>query len=97
MKYYATYNDSGKLLGIGTGSGQTEISKEEYDFLLSEISEKVKLVQGVCAGDVDISEVKEEWQEEIQRRAEKEKEYIKINQNILASEALNIITGGEQI
>ena len=68
MRYYAQYNDSGKLLTIGTGTGGTEITKEEYDILLSEIREKADLVDKLYSGEITIDSVKEEWQEEIQRR-----------------------------
>ena len=44
MRYYAQYNDSGKLLAIGTGHGGTEITESEYNTLLSEIREKAALV-----------------------------------------------------
>ena len=68
MRYYAQYNDSGKLLTIGTGAGGTEITKEEYDTLLSEIKERASLVDALYSGEITIDSVKEEWQEEIQRR-----------------------------
>ena len=35
MRYYAQYNDNGKLIAIGTGSGGTEITEAEYNALLS--------------------------------------------------------------
>lgn len=68
MRYYAQYNDSGKLLTIGTGLGGAEITKEEYDTILSEIREKADLVDALYSGEITIDSVKEEWQEEIQRR-----------------------------
>ena len=68
MRYYAQYNDSGKLLTIGTGAGGTEITKEEYDTLLSEIKERASLVDKLYSGEITIDDVKSEWREEIQRR-----------------------------
>ena len=67
MRYYARYQDN-KLIGIGTGPGGTEITKEEYDALLSEIKERASLVDALYSGEITIDSVKEEWQEEIQRR-----------------------------
>ena len=47
MRYYAQYNDSGKLLAIGTGPGGTEITEAEYNTLLAEIRAKAQLVDDV--------------------------------------------------
>ena len=68
MRYYAQYNENGKLIAIGTGRVGTEITKEEYDILLSEIREKADLVDKLCSGEITIESINEEWQEEIQRR-----------------------------
>ena len=68
MRYYAQYNDSGKLLAIGTGYGGTEITEAEYNALLAEIREKAALVDKLYSGEITISDVPTEWQEEIQRR-----------------------------
>ena len=68
MRYYAQYNDSGKLLAIGTGYGGTEITEAEYNTLLSEIREKADLVDKMYSGEITIEDVPTEWQEEIQRR-----------------------------
>lgn len=40
MRYYAQYNDSDKLIAIGTGVGRTKITKAEYNALVAEIREK---------------------------------------------------------
>ena len=69
MRYYAQYNDSGKLLAIGTGYGGTEITEAEYNTLLSEIRSKARLVAQLYAGEITIEDVPSEWREEIQRRA----------------------------
>lgn len=70
MRYYAQYNDSGKLLAIGTGLGGTEITEAEYNALLSEIREKAALVDKLYSGEITIDDVPADWQEEIQRRAD---------------------------
>ena len=68
MRYYAQYNDSGKLIAIGTGPGGTEITETEYNALLSEIREKAALVNQLYSGEITIDDVPTDWQEEIQRR-----------------------------
>ena len=95
MRYYAQYNDSGKLLAIGTGLGGTEITEAEYNALLAEIREKAALVGKLYSGEITIDAVPSDWQEEIQRRvneriaAEGEAE----EQDISAEEALDILLG----
>lgn len=99
MRYYAKYNDSGKLIAIGTGPGGTEITESEYNALLAEIREKASLVNRLYSGEITIDNVPEAWREEIQRRvderiaAEGEAE----EQDLSAEEALNIILGGESV
>ena len=70
MRYYAQYNDNGKLLAIGTGYGGTEITEAEYNALLAEIREKADLVDKLYSGEITIDEVPADWQEEIQRRVD---------------------------
>ena len=70
MRYYAQYNDSGKLIAIGTGNGGTEITESEYNALLSEIRTKAALVDKLYNGEITIDEVPADWQEEIQRRVD---------------------------
>lgn len=70
MRYYAQYNDSGKLLAIGTGQGGTEITEAEYNALLAEIREKSVLVDKLYSGEITIDDVPAEWREEIQRRVD---------------------------
>ena len=71
MRYYAQYNDTGKLIIIGTGYGGTEITEAEYNALLSEIREKADLVNKLYNGEITIADVPTDWQEEIQRRVNK--------------------------
>lgn len=70
MRYYAQYNDTGKLIIIGTGPGGVEITESEYNTLLSEIREKADLVDKLYSGEITIAEVPTDWQEEIQRRVD---------------------------
>lgn len=96
MRYYAQYNDSGKLIAIGTGPGGTEITEDEYNRLLAEIREKVALVNQLYSGEITIADVPEGWREEIQRRVEERiaAEGAAEEQDITAEEALDIILGG---
>ena len=97
MRHYAQYNDTGKLVVIGTGSGGTEITEAEYNALLSEIREKSAMVDKLYGGEITIDEVPADWQEEIQRRVDERiaAEGSAEEQDISAEEALNIILGGE--
>ena len=70
MRYYAQYDDSGKLIAIGTGPGGMEITESEYNALLSEIREKAAFVDNLYSGDITIDDVPTDWQEEIQRRVD---------------------------
>ena len=97
MRYYAQYNESGKLIVIGTGNGGTEITEEEYNRLLTEIREKATLVNQLYNGEITIDSVPAEWQDEIQRRVDERiaAEGEAAEQDIPAEEALSIILGGE--
>lgn len=97
MRYYAQYNDDGKLIAIGTGLGGTEITEAEYSTLLSEILEKVALVNKLYLGEIAIDDIPTEWQEEIQRRVDEQiaEQGTAEDQEISSEEALNIILGGE--
>ena len=96
MRFFAQYNNSGKLLAIGTGNGGTEITEAEYNVLLSEIREKAALVNKLYSGEITLDEVPADWQGEIQSRVD---ERISAGgaaeeQEISAEEALDIILGG---
>ena len=96
MRYYAQYNDTGKLIIIGTGCGGTEITEAEYNALLSEIREKADLVNKLYNGEITIADVPTEWKEEIQRRVDERiaAEGTAEEQDIPAEEALDILLGG---
>ena len=70
MRYYAQYNESGKLIAIGTGPGGIEITEEQYNTLLTEIREKASLVNKLYSKEITISDVPIEWQDEIQHRVD---------------------------
>ena len=96
MRYYAQYDESGKLIAIGTGPGGAEITESEYNRLLTEIRTKAALVDSLYNGEITIDSVPAEWREDIRRRvderiaAEGEAE----DQDIPAEDALDIILGG---
>ena len=96
MRYYAQYNDNGKLIAIGTGLGGVEITEAEYNAILSEIREKANLVNKLYSGEITIDEVPADWQEEIQRRVDERvaAEGTAEEQDISAEEALDILLGG---
>lgn len=96
MRYYAQYNDSGKLLAIGTGNGGTEITEAEYNALLSEIREKAAFVNKLYSGEITIDAVPVDWQEDIQRRVDERIAAVGSaeEQDISAEEALEILLGG---
>lgn len=96
VRYYAQYDDSCKLIAIGTGNGGTEISEAEYNRLLTEIREKAALVDKLYSGEITLDAVPAEWQEEIQRRVDERiaAEGAAEEQDISAEEALDILLGG---
>ena len=96
MRFFAQYNNSGKLLAIGTGNGGEEITEAEYNALLAEIREKAAFVNKLYSGEITIDEVPADWQEEIQRRVDERiaAEGTAEEQDIPAEEALDILLGG---
>ena len=96
MRFFAQYNDFGKLIAIGTGNGGVEITEAEYNALLSEIREKAALVEQLYNSEITIDDVPEAWREEIQRRVDERiaADASEEEQDISAEEALEIILGG---
>ena len=96
MRYCAQYDESNRLIAIGTGYGGEEITEAEYNALLSEIREKSALVNRLYSGEITIDEVPTDWQEEIQRRVDERiaADASAEEQDISAEEALDIILGG---
>ena len=74
MRYYAQYNESNRLIAIGTGYGGTEITEAEYNALLAEIRAKAQLVDDVYNGVKTLDDVPAEWRDEIQRRVTERQE-----------------------
>lgn len=69
MRYYKMMDSEGNLTAIGTGAGGTEITAEEYTVLSEEIAQKAKLVAAMIAGEIAEADIREDWREEIVRRA----------------------------
>ena len=69
MRYYKMTDTDGKLTAIGTGSGGTEITAEEYAALSAEITAKAALVAALAAGEITETDIREDWRDEIVRRA----------------------------
>ena len=95
MRYYAQFNDSGKLLAVGIGPGGTEITKAEYNALLAEIRENAALVDKLYSGEITIDDVPTDWREEIQRRVNERiaAEGEAAQQDISGDELLSMIEG----
>ena len=69
MRYCKFLDTDGKLTAIGTGSGGVEITEEEYAELSAEITHKANLVASLAAGEIVEDDIREDWREEIVRRA----------------------------
>ena len=97
MRYYARYNESNTLIAIGTGHGGVEITEAEYNELLTMIRTKATLVNQLYNGEITISDVPTEWQEEIQRRVDERiaQQGTIEEQELSAEEVLEIILGGD--
>lgn len=70
MRYYKMTNGDGELIVIGTGTGGVEITAEEYTALSEEIAQKAALVAALADGRISTEDIREDWREEIVRRAE---------------------------
>ena len=70
MRYYKMTDTDGRLTAIGTGSGGVEITAEEYSALSAEITAKAALVAALAAGEITETDIREDWREEIVRRAQ---------------------------
>lgn len=69
MRYYKLTDADGNLAAIGTGNGGVEITAEEYAVLSAEIAEKAALVAALVAGEIAEADIRDDWREEIVRRA----------------------------
>lgn len=70
MRYYKMTDANGNLTAIGTGTGGVEITEEEYAALAKEIEQKAALVDVLADGRISTEDIREDWREEIVRRAE---------------------------
>lgn len=70
MRYYKMTDAEGNLTAIGTGSGGVEITADEYAALSTEIVQKSALVASLIAGEITDADIREDWRDEIVRRAE---------------------------
>ena len=70
MRYYKMTDADGNLTAIGTGSGGVEITAAEYAALAEEIRQKAALVSALAAGSVTADDIREDWRDEIVRRAD---------------------------
>ena len=70
MRYYKMTDADGNLTAIGTGSGGVEITEEEYAALAKEIEQKAALVDVLADGRISTEDIREDWREEIVRRAQ---------------------------
>lgn len=91
MRYYKMTDAEGKLTVIGTGVGGTEISSEEYTVLAGEIAEKAKLVAALIAGEIAEADIREDWREEIVRRAQA----LNVRVETYTQDALEAMTNAE--
>ena len=90
MRYYKR-TDGGALIAIGTGDGGTEITAEEYAMLADEIAEKAALVTALAAGEIAGADIRDDWRDEIVRRAAEKNE----NSSAYTREALEAMTNAE--
>ena len=65
-----------------------EITSSEYKTFLIEIREKTDLVNKLYTGEITISDVPEEWQEEIQRQVDMRTNQQDEDDELTAEEAL---------
>lgn len=95
MRYFAIYDENGKITAIGTGNSGVEISETEYNAILDEIRVKNNFVDQLYNGEITIDDVPEEWREEIQKRVDelKEQEEIELSEIELKAQAYDIVTG----
>ncbi len=91
MRYYKMTDDDGKLTAIGTGSGGTEITAEEYAAMSAEIAEKAALVASLASGEITENDIREDWREEIVRRASE----TSTGQDLYTEDELSAMTNAE--
>ena len=90
MRYYKL-TDGERLTAIGTGTGGTEITAEEYAALSAEITAKAALVAALAAGEITENDIREDWREEIVRRASE----TSTGQDLYTEDELSAMTNAE--
>ena len=91
MRYYKMMDANGNLTAIGTGSGGTEITAEEYAELSAKITHKANLVASLAAGEISGTDIREDWRDEIVRRAVA----VSASADTYTREALDAMTNAE--
>ena len=79
MRYYKMTDDAGNLTAIGTGVGGTEITA------------KAVLVAKLAAGEITENDIREDWREEIVRRASE----ISAGADLYTEDELSAMTNAE--
>ena len=92
IRYYKTKDTVGNLAAIGTGNGGVEISAEEYAALSAEIEEKAALVKALVVGCISVEDIREDWREEIVRRACDE---VSVGVGLYTEDELSAMTNAE--
>lgn len=96
MKYYALYDDDGKLLTFGMTSAKTvkgEITEAEYQALEQMRQEMYGYAERVYAGDITIDDIPEEYREDVATMIEDMQAAEPDPDEISDAEALAIIQG----
>ena len=91
MRYYKMTDAEGKLTAIGTGDGGVEITAEEYAALYTDIADKTVLVAKLAAGEITENDIREDWREEIVRRASE----ISAGADLYTEDELSAMTNAE--
>lgn len=91
IRYYKMTDADGNLMAIGTGSGGVQIGAEEYADLAAEIKDKAALVASLAAGEITETDIREDWREEIVRRAAA----VSANADAYTREALETMTNAD--
>lgn len=68
MRYFAEYDETGRLIAIGAGDALNgvEITKEEYDELLAQIEQAGVYAEMIYHGESTMDDVPEKWRETVQ-------------------------------
>lgn len=97
MRCFKEYDKNGYIFAIGIGDALNgiEITKEEYEVLLSDMETKMDYIERFYRQEIGINDIPVEWQEEIQFRVDEMIEIFGPYQNQLTNEEIDtIILGG---